>query len=132
MATTALPDSTLHVHVGLLIFFGTALLLRGKVTSLWPLVAVTVAELFNECMDAAFFGSWHWSDTGSDVFHTLVWPILLSMGAVIFRTRATPDSRVRLGLAVGTRPRLLTVKALFHSLRVARRHELVNKPGKSI
>jgi hypothetical protein len=89
MSATALPDSTLHVHVGLLIFFGVALLLRGKLASPWPLAVVTAAELFNECMDAAFFGSWRWDDTGRDIFHSLLWPVLVSLGAWIFSARAS-------------------------------------------
>lgn len=87
VGATGLPDSTLHVHVGLLIFFGSSLLFRCRLSNMRPLVIVGMAELFNECMDVAFSGTWQWSDIGLDVLHTMFWPLVITIGARIFQNK---------------------------------------------
>lgn len=90
VAVTGFSDSTLHVHVGLLFFFGTWLVTRRPLTSFLPLIAVLCAEIGNEVLDRAYIGSWVWPDTGWDAFHTLAWPVILTLAAVIADWRRKP------------------------------------------
>jgi hypothetical protein len=73
---TDMPRSMLHVHAGMLIYLGCQLLLgtrRGSLVAVLLTVQVAVA---NEVMNRAFYGSWRWDDTLSDLVLTMFWPTM--------------------------------------------------------
>lgn len=71
-----LDHSTLHVHVGFLIWLG-CVLIAGDIGAWWPLLVVTAAELFNELLDRLREGSWRVPDTLADIANSLFWPLAL-------------------------------------------------------
>lgn len=74
--TLRLDHATLHVHVGMAIWLGCALI-AGDPAALWPLVAVIVAELVNEALDRLREGSWRLPDTLADIVNSVFWPAIL-------------------------------------------------------
>lgn len=74
---TNLSDPILHTHLGMLVFVAAAVLLRKPFRSPIPLLAVTLIEALNECLDRINHGSWRWPNTLSDVAFTLFWPVLI-------------------------------------------------------
>lgn len=75
---TGLAKDALHVHVGLLVFLGSALLLRWPLRSWKPWAAALAVALIGEARDifdrwsvgmlAAPLGHWH------DIWNTMLWP----------------------------------------------------------
>lgn len=70
-------EALLHVHVGLLLFVVTALLLRRRMASLLPISVVAVLALANELVD--WFGPspappWR---AAIDFLNTVLWPLVL-------------------------------------------------------
>ena len=84
---TGAQEDLLHVHVGLLIFLASALLLRKRLRSPWPVLSVIAFALANELLD--FLGPKPWNGPLSllDVVNTILWPLLLFL--VARRTSAT-------------------------------------------
>ncbi|PWG02327.1 hypothetical protein [Sphingosinicella humi] len=78
---TGASEGLLHVHFGLIIFVVTALLLKRRMRSPWPLVAVAFFGIANEVVD--YIGPEPWPLWGSiaDVLNTLVWPFMLFLMA---------------------------------------------------
>jgi hypothetical protein len=76
---TGLPDTVLHIHAGMTVLILARLITRRALGTFIPFVWVVVAELGNECLDRANYGSWRWPDTTSDVINTLFWPLMLSL-----------------------------------------------------
>jgi hypothetical protein len=74
VASSGLPDSMLHMHAGMILMLGTAIVSRRSLSSPIPLVVVAVMEGGNEVMDRLSFGSWRMMDTSLDLFNTLIWP----------------------------------------------------------
>jgi hypothetical protein len=73
--TFGVTDNLLHVHVGLAIFVVTALLLRRRMRSPWPLAVVTLFALLNEGVD---YLTPQTSDFSVfDVMNTVFWPGVL-------------------------------------------------------
>ncbi|HEY9553628.1 hypothetical protein [Allosphingosinicella sp.] len=74
---TGAQEGLLHVHFGLLIFVITALLLKRRMRSPWPLAAVAFFAVANEVVD--YIGPEPWPLWGSlvDVLNTLFWPAML-------------------------------------------------------
>ena len=80
---TDLAKDALHVHVGLLVFFAAALLLRWPLRSGKPWAAALVAALAGEIWDIAdmalagavldLAANWH------DVWNTLLWPTIITV-----------------------------------------------------
>jgi hypothetical protein len=68
-------DNLLHVHVGLAIFVVTALLLRRRMRSPWPLAVVTLFALLNEAVDYLIPRTSDFSIF--DVLNTMFWPMVL-------------------------------------------------------
>jgi hypothetical protein len=68
-------DNLLHVHVGLAIFVVTALLLRRRMRSPWPLAVVTLFALLNEAVDYLVPRTSDFSIF--DVLNTIFWPMVL-------------------------------------------------------
>lgn len=75
---TGLGKDSLHVHVGLLIFFGSALVMRWSLRSWKPWAAVLFAALLGEAWDIRdtlvrdnplfLRGNW------KDLWNTMLWP----------------------------------------------------------
>lgn len=70
-------DDLLHLHVGLAIFVITALLLRRRMRSVWPLAAVAAFTLVNEIVDYAVNDPWSGTRSVLDVANTMFWPAVL-------------------------------------------------------
>jgi hypothetical protein len=76
---TGLPDTILHIHVGLAVLLVTRLMSGRSLATFIPFLAVMVAEAANEVMDYLLYGL-RWEDTLSDVANTLFWPLVISLG----------------------------------------------------
>ncbi len=83
VAATGLAKDALHVHVGLLIFFGVWLVWRGRAATLTAWLAVLVVTLGGEWLDLR-----NERTTGTDVpmaahikdiWNTMLWPTLLAL-----------------------------------------------------
>lgn len=70
-------DDLLHVHLGLVIFVFTALLLRRRMRSHWPVAAVAAFALANEIVDYAEPVPWSATRSALDVGNTMFWPAVL-------------------------------------------------------
>jgi len=77
--TTGLSDPLLHIHAGMAILIAARLAIHRSLGTFIPFWFVLAAELGNEVMDWLSSGLM-WEDTLSDLFHTLLWPFLLSLG----------------------------------------------------
>lgn len=83
ISATDLAKDALHVHVGLLVFFAAALLLRWPLRSGKPWAAALVAALAGEIWDQAALmatgapanlpPSWH------DIWNTMLWPTIITL-----------------------------------------------------
>lgn len=83
ISVTDLAKDALHVHVGLLVFFAAALLLRWSLGSGKPWAAALVAALAGEIWDQASLvssgaapnlaPSWH------DIWNTMLWPTIITL-----------------------------------------------------
>ncbi len=72
---TNLPDSILHIHAGLFIFLTVSLLTGRGFDRFFPLAAVVLLAVGNECLDRIHLGNWNWPDTRMDLFNTIFWPL---------------------------------------------------------
>jgi hypothetical protein len=82
-----LSNPECHVHAGLIIYFAVVLVMRRPLSSPWPLIAVTIAELLNEGMDWLSAGMKFPPDTLSDIVRTLLWPLAIFVTANFFEYR---------------------------------------------
>lgn len=78
LRTMGWNDQITHMHFGLIILFGVHLLARMQISSFIPLAAVLAAEFVNEMFDLLKFGRLK-ADTFDDAFHTIIWPILITI-----------------------------------------------------
>lgn len=76
-AALGMSDDLLHVHLGLAIFVVTALLLRRRMRSIWPLAIVAALALANEVVDYAISDPWSATRSALDVVNTIFWPLVL-------------------------------------------------------
>jgi hypothetical protein len=74
---TGMTEDLLHVHLGLAIFVVTALLLRHRMRSPWPLAVVAIISLVNEVVDYLTHEIWEWQPNVLDLLNTLFWPMVL-------------------------------------------------------
>lgn len=84
-----LGKDALHVYIGLIVFFGSAVLFRWSLHGWRPLIAVTAAALAGEIWDIIdrandgvvqnFPANWH------DIWNTLFWPVAIA--TLLSRTR---------------------------------------------
>ncbi|MGK6320172.1 hypothetical protein [Sphingomonas sp. DT-204] len=78
-----LAKDALHIYVGLAVFFATLLVLRWRIGSWKPLIAVAVVALAGEVWDLRdsvvfrtrmdVWGNWH------DIWNTLFWPAAITL-----------------------------------------------------
>ena len=83
MDATNLAKDALHVHVGLLVFFAAALLLRWPLRSWRPWLAVLAVAVAGEAWDISntwgnggplrLDANWH------DVWNTMLWPTVIML-----------------------------------------------------
>lgn len=73
------PDKFAHICAGLVLWLGSAMLLRRPLRSPLPLAIVVLLEVANECVDRVAHGSWMWRDTLGDAAATWFWPVLLTV-----------------------------------------------------
>lgn len=82
-------DNTLHVIVGLALFF---LFLKLSRSTRWALLGVFAIELFNEINDAIVaypdLSKGFWLDTSTDFFATMALPCLTAGWMMLRRRRA--------------------------------------------
>ena len=73
--------SIAHIHIGLALFVGGAVLSRRGYGSAWLLLVLFGLELVNEAADIAegwpHIQSWRIRDTIGDVVNTMLWPVIL-------------------------------------------------------
>ncbi len=73
------PDKFAHTYAGLTIWLVSAILLRRKLSSPWPVLVVLLCEVANECIDRLAHGAWNWPDTIGDVIATMFWPTVIML-----------------------------------------------------
>jgi hypothetical protein len=83
---TGLPDTILHIHAGLIVMMATRIATGRSLGSWVPLGVVIAAEFFNELMDYLVYGL-RVADTASDVFNTMLWPVVIFLGVRFRRLR---------------------------------------------
>ncbi|MCP3732283.1 hypothetical protein M9978_17825 [Sphingomonas sp. MG17] len=94
MGGTGLAKDALHVHIGLIVYLGSALVMRWPLRSWKPWLAALGAAVLGEAWDvydrwaigwrAAPMGHWH------DVWNTMLWPsamLLLARYSGLFARR---------------------------------------------
>lgn len=74
---TGAGEDLLHVHAGLLIFVGTALLFRKRMRSWVPLGFVAAFALINEIIDWMNGQPLNVAEPYVDFANTLFWPLIL-------------------------------------------------------
>lgn len=70
-------EALMHVHVGLIIFVLTALLMRRRMASTWPLAAVAMLAVLNEVVDYVGPSPSSLSQSAADFINTVLWPAVL-------------------------------------------------------
>lgn len=92
--TVGITKDALHVHIGLAIFLGVALVFRRSLASWIPWLALLAFEVANETMDILY-----WDGTGigvdvgdspKDIVNTMFWPTVVFLVARWVRRR-TPS-----------------------------------------
>ena len=90
--------AVLHIHLGLVIYLLSSLLLRRPLSSLLPWLTVVLLELANETSDFVryYVSGWPWTPTNTieDIVNTLFWPTIL---VVLFH-------RQRIAVSAGIAP----------------------------
>ncbi len=81
--TVGLSKDALHIYVGLIVFFGMALIFRLPLRDLRPLFAVLLVAIIGELWDIydtevigaaqVYAGNWH------DLWNTMFWPIAIML-----------------------------------------------------
>lgn len=91
-----LAKDALHVHVGLLLFVGSALIFRWSIRSWKPWAVALAAALLGEVWDLRDSMVYHtridlWGNF-HDVWNTMLWPtafVLLARTTLLFERRAS-------------------------------------------
>ena len=75
---SGLTRDSLHIQIGLAVFFLCALILRVPLSSWQPLACVVALETINELLDIRrdlmFHTRVHWADSIHDLLNTTLWP----------------------------------------------------------
>lgn len=81
VAATGLEKDTLHVYVGLAVFFAVTAVSRRRLRSVVPwlsVLAVAIAgELIDMIDDFSSLGHWNWGASLRDIVNTLFWPTVI-------------------------------------------------------
>ena len=77
LAITGMSPEMAHINIGLAIYVMGQIIFRDRRGSYRALALVAAAELFNELLDAIYFGALRLDDTLMDMVLTFGWPVLL-------------------------------------------------------
>lgn len=87
-----ITKDALHVHIGLAIFLGVALVFRRSLASWLPWLALLAFELVNELMDMLYWNGsgigFDLGDSPKDIVNTMFWPTVVFLVARWLRRRA--------------------------------------------
>ena len=90
--TLGITKDALHVHIGLAIFVGVALVFRRSLASWLPWLALLAFELANEAMDILYWNGngigVDLGDSPKDVVNTMFWPTIVFLAARWMRRRS--------------------------------------------
>jgi hypothetical protein len=87
---TGLSKDTLHVYVGLGVFFAVAAVSPKRLRSVIPLSAVFAVAFAGELLDIVDKSQWRLLESAHDLLNTLFWPSaiwLLARSDILFITR---------------------------------------------
>ena len=88
---TGLSKDTLHVYMGLAVFFAVAAVSPRRLRSVVPLLAVVAVAIAGEMLDMLVDeNQWRWQASAHDLLNTLFWPTaiwLLARSDILFITR---------------------------------------------
>jgi hypothetical protein len=91
--TLGITKDALHIHIGLAIFLGVALVFRRSLASWLPWLVLLAFELANELMDVFYWNGrgigFDLGDSPKDVVNTMFWPTVVLLVARWLRRRAT-------------------------------------------
>ena len=80
-----ITKDALHIHIGLAIFLGVALVFRRSLASWIPWLALLAFELFNELMDVFYLHEggigFDLGDSPKDIVNTMFWPSVVFVAA---------------------------------------------------
>jgi hypothetical protein len=94
--TLGITKDALHIHIGLAIFLGVALVFRRPLASWLPWLALLAFELANELMDVFYWNGrgigFDLGDSPKDVVNTMFWPTVVLLVARWVRRRSTSST----------------------------------------
>jgi hypothetical protein len=70
-------DKIAHIYIGMAIWLAIAIILRQPLSDVRPLLVLGLLEVLNEIFDWLAKGAWRWSDTSTDLFNSLFWPLAI-------------------------------------------------------
>ena len=81
----SITKDALHIHIGLAIFLGAALIFRRSLASWLPWLALLAFEFANELMDIFHFHGgaigFEVGDSLKDILNTMFWPTVVLLAA---------------------------------------------------
>jgi hypothetical protein len=87
-----ITKDALHVHIGLAIFLGVALVFRRSLASWIPWLALLAFEIANELMDILYWNGraigFDLGDSPKDIVNTMFWPTVVFLVARWMKRRA--------------------------------------------
>ena len=88
-----ITKDALHIHIGLAIFLGAALVFRRSLASWIPWLALLAFELSNEAMDVFYLDEggigFDLGDSPKDIVNTMFWPTVVFIVARWLKRRAS-------------------------------------------
>ena len=94
LGSFGLSNDAMHVHVGLVLYLGMLLVLRGRAAAWLPIVALVVISLVAEVLDVVSLmfvrSPYSLAESARDVGSTLFWPLVLNTLLAIWRRRGLP------------------------------------------
>lgn len=87
LSALAISHQLGHLAGGLILYAGALALIGTRRPSVLPLLLVMAAEIFNEAVQARFYGSWRMADTLGDALWTIMLPLLLFVHAIWLHRR---------------------------------------------
>lgn len=94
-----IAKDALHIHIGLAIFLGVALLFRRSLASWIPWLALLAFELANELMDMFYMDAgtigFDLGDSPKDIVNTMFWPTVVFLAARWLKRRTASGTAQR-------------------------------------
>lgn len=82
----AVSDTVLHIQSGMVVLLAVRVLTGRSLATPWPLTAVVFAALSKEFADYLAYDRIK-PDTFSDIFNTVLWPLVLFVGLRLRRAK---------------------------------------------